>query len=69
MEILQKRLIDLRESKRLTHCDVAQVLCITPGAYGCCERGKANPPLDNLIKLAKLFGVTTDYLLGVEAKS
>lgn len=30
------------------------------------NKKKAVPSLDNIIKLAKIFNVTTDYLLGVD---
>ena len=35
---------------------------------GCHENDSRQPPLATLINLASTFGVTTDYLLGVEKK-
>lgn len=64
MEILRNRLIELRRKKGLLQRDVADTLHIHRSTYSYYERGKTNPPLDILIKLADYFGVTTDYLLG-----
>ncbi len=66
MEILQNRLTDLRLKEGLLQRDVADALHIHRSTYSYYERGKTNPPLDILIKLADYFGVTTDYLLGVD---
>lgn len=68
MEILQNRLTDLRLKEGLLQRDVADTLHIHRSTYSYYERGKTNPPLDILIKLADYFGVTTDYLLGREAQ-
>lgn len=69
MEILRKRLIELRHRKGLLQRDVADAMHVVRRTYSYYERGKTNPPLDILIKLAEFYGVTTDYLLGVEAQS
>ena len=68
MDILQQRLIGLRQKEGLLQRDVADQLHIDRSTYSYYERGKTNPPLDILIKLADYFGVTTDYLLGREAQ-
>ena len=58
-------LIALRKAKGMTQNDVAHKLGITRQAYGHYESGVRLPPTDNLEKLAILFGVSTDYLLGI----
>ena len=68
MDILQQRLIGLRQKADLLQRDIADQLHIDRSTYSYYERGKTNPPLDILIKLADYFGVTTDYLLGREAQ-
>ncbi len=68
MEALRQRLIGLRQKEGLLQRDVADQLHIDRSTYSYYERGKTNPPLDILIKLADYFGVTTDYLLGREAQ-
>ncbi|WP_438468286.1 helix-turn-helix domain-containing protein [Streptococcus pluranimalium] len=37
---------------------------MSQGSYANWENGKREPSLENVVRLAKLFGVTTDYLLG-----
>ena len=68
MDILQQRLIGLRQKEDLLQRDIADQLHIDRSTYSYYERGKTNPPLDILIKLADYFGVTTDYLLRREAQ-
>ncbi|MGT2714551.1 helix-turn-helix domain-containing protein [Streptococcus pluranimalium] len=37
---------------------------ISQSSYSNWENGNREPSLENVVRLAKLFGVTTDYLLG-----
>ncbi len=55
-----------RKKSNLTQPQVAEILGITPVAYQNYEYGKREPNGDTIVKLADLFGVTTDYLLGRE---
>ena len=64
MEALRQRLIGLRQKEGLLQRDVAHQLHIDRSTYSYYERGKTNPPLDILIKLADYFGVSLDYLAG-----
>lgn len=64
MDILRQRLIGLRQKEGLLQRDVADQLHIDRSTYSYYERGKTNPPLDILIKLADYFGVSLDYLAG-----
>ena len=59
-----ERLKLLRKELKKTQTDIANVLGITVSAYGNYELGQREPDNANLIKLAKYFGVSTDYLLG-----
>lgn len=61
---LAERLVKLRKAKGLTQNDVAGHLGISRGAYANYELGTREPDTDTLIKLAELYGVTVDYLLG-----
>ncbi|MFD2614466.1 helix-turn-helix domain-containing protein [Paenibacillus gansuensis] len=58
------RLSILRTNKKLTHQDMADRLGITRQAYGNYESGKREPDYETLQKLADLFNVSLDYLLG-----
>lgn len=62
--MFQERIKQLRNAKRLTQADVAEKIGITRPAYTAYETGKRQPDFDILQKLATLFDVSTDYLLG-----
>lgn len=66
--ILGDRLFKLRKSQHLTQKAVAEALNLTPQAIGQWESGIRQPRLKELVKIARFYGVTTDYLLGVEGK-
>ena len=59
-----QRLRDLREDRDLRQVDVAEILGIHQTVYSRYERGFQPIPVALLIKLADLYGVSTDYLLG-----
>jgi len=48
----------------LTQREVAQKLGIAQPSYIRYENGKAEPTIENLIKLADLFDVSIDFLCG-----
>lgn len=62
--MLPERLAKLRIDKKLTHEDMAKKLGITRQGYGNYEAGKRDIDTETLKKLADLFDVDTDYLLG-----
>ena len=55
---------ELRNEKKQTQKDMAELLGIKLRAYQYYESGTHYPEVPNLIKLADYFGVSTDYLLG-----
>ncbi len=63
-KFFQKRLLEERKLNKLTQTEVADYLHISQPSYIRYENGTAEPSLDNLVKLADLFDVTVDYLLG-----
>lgn len=58
------RLGNLRRAAGMKQEDVAAQLGIGRSAYAYYETGGSLPTLDNLGRLASIYGVTTDYLLG-----
>ncbi len=62
------KLKTLRLQNRFTQADIAQKLGVTKSVISAYETGLRLPSYDILIQIAKLFKVTTDYLLGVEVK-
>ena len=59
------RIKELREDKDLRQTDVAAATGIDQRTLSNYETGKTNPDSFAIIKLAEFFGVTCDYLLGV----
>ncbi len=60
-----ERLKNLRESKRYTHQELAELLDISTPQIWRYEAGKVDPSADVLARLAMVFSVSTDYLLGL----
>ena len=60
-----KRIEDLRIDHDYTQEYVAQQLHIAREVYRRYKKGTRTIPVDCLILLAKLYGVSTDYLLGL----
>ena len=57
------RIREIREDKDLTQTDIANVLNVSQVAYSFYEIGKRQLPVELLIKLAKYYNTSTDYLL------
>ena len=60
------RLKECREKARLTQKQVSIMLKIKGPSVSNWERGKTSPSRKNVEQLAKLYGVTMDYLMGVD---
>lgn len=58
----------LRLREGMTQANLAQKLGITKSVISAYETGLRLPSYDILIHIAKLFKVSTDYLLGIENK-
>ncbi len=63
---LAEQLKHLRDYNAVTQREIADALCIDRSTYAYYEKGKTQPPLFMLMKLAQLYDVTTDYLLGIQ---
>ena len=62
---MYKRLKDLREDKDLKQSEVANVLNISQRGYSHYETGEDDIPTEILIKLAKFYNTSIDYILGL----
>jgi len=56
----------LRKERRLSQTELAQEIFTTQDTISLWELGKSLPDAMSIIKLAKFFGVSADYLLGLE---
>lgn len=59
------RLRDLREDMDLTQDELVKILNMHKTTYTNYEQGKREPPFDLIIKLAKLYNVSIDYIAGL----
>lgn len=65
MDNYYPRLKDLREDRDLSQQYIADFLEMKQPQYSRYERGVRDIPTDILIKLAKLYNTSTDYILGL----
>ena len=58
-----EKVYQLRKAKGYSQEELAELLGVTRQAVSKWELGSSTPELESVVELAKLFGVTTDYLL------
>lgn len=63
-----RRIRDLREDADKTQTEIAECLHMQRTVYRRYESGEREIPVWAVIKLAQLYDVTTDYLLGLPEK-
>ena len=61
--MFNEKLKELRKNLSLTQSDMAKKLNITSVAYGDYERGKSEPDIETLKKIASILNVSVDYLI------
>ena len=59
------RLRQLRRQAGLTQHELSDRLDFVPGTISSYETGRTQPGFTDLIRIAQLFGTSTDYLLGI----
>jgi len=62
---MYQRIRDLREDKDLSQDQLSKLLNISQSTYSRYESGTLDIPSEALITLAKFYGVTVDYILGL----
>ena len=60
-----EKLRELREDAGISRQRLSTYLCVHQTTYSEYELGKINVPVDVFIKLAKLYGVSIEYILGL----
>ena len=58
------RLRDLREDADLNQTEFAKILSMSQTGYSKYETGENDIPTQVLIRLARIYGTSVDYLLG-----
>lgn len=66
--IIEKRIKQLRINQKISQQELGNILGVTKVSVSCYENGKRVPSLDTLIKIAKYFNTSLDYLVGREKK-
>lgn len=67
--MIAKKIKDLREKNNLTQSALAKKLNVTRSSVNAWEMGISIPSTALIVDLAKLFHVSTDYLLGIKETS
>lgn len=61
--MLGTRIAALRVGAGMSQADLAERLSVSASTIGMYEQGRREPSGERLVRLGRLFGVTTDYLL------
>ena len=61
-----QRIKELRQEKGLTQAELAKQISTTASTVGKYEREVLQPNVDMIVNICKFFGVTSNYLLGLE---
>ena len=67
-ETYVKRIRDLREDNDRTQQEIADILGTSQTMYARYERGANELPIRHLITLCRYYGVSSDYILGLDEK-
>ena len=62
---MKLRIRDLREDKDLTQTTIAKLLNCSQQTYSRYESGEITIDIYNLIKLAKFYNTSVDYIIGL----
>ena len=63
MKELSERLYELRKEAKYSQEELAGMLNISRQALSKWETGQANPDINNVMKLSKIYHKSTDYIL------
>ena len=65
MELLAQRLLALRKEHDKKQTELAKALGLSISAYCRYEYGEREPTASTIVRMARYFGVSSDYLLGL----
>lgn len=64
--MLNQKIRELRNLRSISQVELASALGVTKQSVSNWENDNIQPSIEMLIKLANFFGVSTDYLLGID---
>ena len=59
------RIRELREDRDLSQTDIAKVIGTTQQQYSKIETGRADISAEKLVRLARFYNISIDYILGL----
>ncbi len=65
MVLIAQRIKELRKEHKMSQIELAEKCMVKQSCISKWERGATLPELECIVLLAKIFSVSTDYLLGV----
>ena len=65
LNMLNERIREIRLAKKMSQVELARLLNVTKQSVSNWENDNIQPSIDILIKISKIFNVSTDYLLGL----
>lgn len=65
-EIVAEKLVYLRKENKMTQAELAEKLNYSDKSVSKWERGEALPDIEVIVKIAKLFNVSLDYIVSEE---
>lgn len=66
--MFDERLKELRNAQNLNQVQLGNILGVSKQCISNWENNNIQPSIDMLVKIAEYFGVTTDYLLGLDKR-
>lgn len=66
MKVFAERLTQLRKSRGISQATLAKDINVSLGIVCYWETGKSDPTAPKIVKVAKYFNVSSDYLLGLK---
>ena len=66
--MFNERLRLVRESRNMNQIQLAQLLGVSKQSVSNWENDNIQPSIEMLIKIARLFSISTDYLLGLDSR-
>jgi len=66
---ISEKIKQLRLSANMTQSELARKLYVTRACVNLWEQGLSKPSTDGIVELARLFHVSTDYLLGMKTNT
>lgn len=66
--MLNQQIRQLRQSRNMSQVELAKVLGVTKQSVSNWENDNIQPSVEMLVKLANVFSVSTDYLLGLDVR-